>query len=1225
MKQPRSLGNLGGQAVGSVAASDLMRIPAVLTQALLLAVASLGPAAILSTPAVAQYAAGGGNATGPNTIAVGTGSVANGSGAVAVGVNSNVSNIAGGSTHGVAIGDSAKAISSAAAGSSPIAIGVRANASGAGSQVAIGDQTIASGKNAISIGGNAFTAGTKATGDYSTAIGAGASATGVDSLAFGGGGVLGSGAQATASNALSIGAGSKALAATALALGGADATAEGGAAVTAATAGSSATGIRSLAIGTGTMASGASSIAQGDGASAVNANDIAIGTDATATGTIGTGSALAIGNGNKATGAGAVAIGNPSVANGQGAFAAGFNSIATADGTAGGAAANGAIAIGNTAISAGEGSVSIGNTTRAGAVGSVALGDTATTTVANSVALGSGSTITAAPTGAAFNTATAAPAIQVEVGGRRITGVSGGSAGTDAINVSQLTGVAGNLAGTVNGSFNSAGVYTAPTFTTADGTTASTVQGALTNETAGITNLGSSVATNQGGGATYNSAIGAVSAPAFRVASINAAGMVGAPTAAVDSTTAFGGLTTSVDNLANTINAGTVGPIQRTATLDVLTAVAAGGTAAAPGTAQKLTNIAPATLSGTSTDAVNGSQLFATNGNVTTLTTTLGSLGSTTATALGGGSTYTASTGVLSAPSYTVATIAPGGALGGPTTQTSVGGAVTSLSNDVTNLAGSVASGTAGLVQQTGGAPGTGQITVGAGTQGTGVSFANSTSATRTLTGVSVGALGAASTDAINGSQLFATNQILAATGLIAANSVQYDSAGKTSATLGGTMSANGGVTNGTTLTNLHQGALSTTSTDAVNGSQLFATNSSISNLASSLANGTVGPVQQSGAANTLNLVAAGATGVAPGTPQTLDNVADGTVAAGSHQAVNGEQLFALAGIAAASTSIQRTATPDRLVVVAAGATAAAPGNAQTIGNIAAGQIATASTDAVNGSQLYATNQNVAVAQTTAHQAAVVDQALAASLGGGAAYDPATGAYTGPSYTIQGTAQTTIGGALALLDARVSTINPIGSFQANNATVGAAASAAGKDSTAAGYGSVASGAGSVAVGNRAQASGSNSVALGTGSTDGGAPNVVSVGAPGSERRITNVAPGIAGTDAVNVDQLNAFGSGVLSAANSYTNRQFAVLDSLLSTKINRAAAGGAALAGVPQAVIPGKGFLGAGVGGRGDQVSFAVGMSTVRDDQYNTTFKAGAALDTRGGYVSYNAGVGFHF
>ncbi|KJS08097.1 MAG: hypothetical protein VR73_06860, partial [Gammaproteobacteria bacterium BRH_c0] len=60
---------------------------------------------------------------------------------------------------------------------------------------------------------------------------------------------------------------------------------------------------------------------------------------------------------------------------------------------------------------------------------------------------------------------------------------------------------------------------------------------------------------------------------------------------------------------------------------------------------------------------------------------------------------------------------------------------------------------------------------------------------------------------------------------------------------------------------------------------------------------------------------------------------------------------------------------------------------------------------------------------------------------------------------------------------------------------------------------------STAIGYNAQANAYNSVAIGNGSvaTD---PNTYSVGSLGNERRITNVAPGVYGTDAVNMDQFN---------------------------------------------------------------------------------------------------------
>jgi trimeric autotransporter adhesin len=62
-------------------------------------------------------------------------------------------------------------------------------------------------------------------------------------------------------------------------------------------------------------------------------------------------------------------------------------------------------------------------------------------------------------------------------------------------------------------------------------------------------------------------------------------------------------------------------------------------------------------------------------------------------------------------------------------------------------------------------------------------------------------------------------------------------------------------------------------------------------------------------------------------------------------------------------------------------------------------------------------------------------------------------------------------------------------------------------------------------GGRRAASGNNSVALGQGSIATRA-NTVSVGAPGQERQITNVAAGVAPTDAANVSQLNALQSQI---------------------------------------------------------------------------------------------------
>lgn len=77
---------------------------------------------------------------------------------------------------------------------------------------------------------------------------------------------------------------------------------------------------------------------------------------------------------------------------------------------------------------------------------------------------------------------------------------------------------------------------------------------------------------------------------------------------------------------------------------------------------------------------------------------------------------------------------------------------------------------------------------------------------------------------------------------------------------------------------------------------------------------------------------------------------------------------------------------------------------------------------------------------------------------------------------------------------------------------------------------------SVAIGGAAQASAANSVALGTGSI-ANRSNTVSVGAAGAERQITNVAAGVADTDAVTVAQLKAAGlvnsNGTINTAVTY--------------------------------------------------------------------------------------------
>ncbi|MBC6559043.1 hypothetical protein GW721_24365, partial [Citrobacter braakii] len=118
----------------------------------------------------------------------------------------------------------------------------------------------------------------------------------------------------------------------------------------------------------------------------------------------------------------------------------------------------------------------------------------------------------------------------------------------------------------------------------------------------------------------------------------------GTVTGAINS---IAGNTTAITNLTN----GVIGLVKQDATTRAITvaadtggsSVSVGGT----GGSRTLTGVTAGALSATSTDAVNGSQLAATN-------TSVDNLGSSTAAALGGGAAYDSSTGTLTAPSYTI-------------------------------------------------------------------------------------------------------------------------------------------------------------------------------------------------------------------------------------------------------------------------------------------------------------------------------------------------------------------------------------------------------------------------------------------------------------------------------------------------------------------------------------------------------------------------------------------
>ena len=146
---------------------------------------------------------------------------------------------------------------------------------------------------------------------------------------------------------------------------------------------------------------------------------------------------------------------------------------------------------------------------------------------------------------------------------------------------------------------------------------------------------------------------------------------------------------------------------------------------------------------------------------------------------------------------------------------------------------------------------------------------------------------------------------------------------------------------------------------------------------------------------------------------------------------------------------------------------------------------------------------------------------------------------------------------------------------------------------------------------RSEAKGKNSVSIAGGSTDGGRSNTVSVGAPGHERTISNVAPGVLNSDAATVGQLKAGLNNVYGKLGEYKK------DSRAGT------ASAMAIGNLPQSTIPGKGMVSLGGGFYDGESAMAIGLSKMSDDG-KWVVKGSASYDSQenaGAAVS----VGFHF
>lgn len=250
------------------------------------------------------------------------------------------------------------------------------------------------------------------------------------------------------------------------------------------------------------------------------------------------------------------------------------------------------------------------------------------------------------------------------------------------------------------------------------------------------------------------------------------------------------------------------------------------------------------------------------------------------------------------------------------------------------------------------------------------------------------------------------------------------------------------------------------------------------------------------------------------------------------------------------------------------------------ITSVAKGEISETSTDAINGSQLYETNNRVTKNE-------------------------------GDIKNIQNGKD---GMFQVSQDYNASAPKPTGK---KSAAGGAGAVASGDNSTAIGNDAKATASNSTALGNSAWASANNSVALGQGSVADRA-NSVSVGTVGGERQITNVAAGVAPTDAVNVSQLDALGSKVNQYFNA-ANKRIDKVDNNARAGIAAAMAAGT----LPQSTLPGKSMVTVGASTYRGESALAIGVSRLSDNA-RTVIKVNASADS-GGNAGAAVGAGWHW
>uniref|UniRef100_UPI000B28F1EA YadA family autotransporter adhesin n=5 Tax=Escherichia coli TaxID=562 RepID=UPI000B28F1EA len=654
---------------------------------------------------------------------------------------------------------------------------------------------------------------------------------------------------------------------------------------------------------------------------------------------------------------------------------------------------------------------------------------------------------------------------------------------------------------------------------------------------------------------------------------------------------------------------------------------AAGAFTAAHGTnaTNKITNVTAGELSDTSTDAVNGSQLKTTNDNVATNTTNITNLTDTVTDLSEDALKWDDAAGAFTAAHGTNATNkisnVQAGIVSSDSTDAINGSQLYGLADSFTSYLGGGAdiSDTGVLTGPTYSIGGTDYTNVGDALAAINTSFSDSlgdallwdTTAGKfsakhginndpsVITDIANGAVSSTSSDAINGSQLYGVsdyiadalggNAVVNADGSITAPT--YAIAGGSYSNVGdaleaidttlddallwdatandgaGAFSAGRGVDNtASKITNVANGAISATSSDAINGSQLYTTNKYIAD--------------------------------ALGGDAEVN--ADGTITAPTYTIANAEYN----NVGDALDALDENALLwDATANNGEGAyNASHDGKASIITNVADGNIGEGSTDAINGSQLFNTNMLIQQNSEVINQlAGNTSETYIEENGAGINYVRTND--TGLTFTD--------------------------------------ASAAGIGSTAVGYNSVAKGDSSVAIGQGSSSIVDTSIALGSSSvssrvivkgsrdtsvseegvvigydtTDGELLGALSIGDDGKYRQIINVADGSEAHDAVTVRQLqNAIGA-VATTPTKYYHANSTAEDSL--------AVGEDSLAMGAKTIVNGNAGIGIGLNTLvlADAINGIAIGSNARANHANSIAMGNGSQTTRGaqtGYTAYN-------